>query len=629
MKHEILKSNLLHDFSQIISCDENGVVIFSDNTLFNIERGSSLFELGPFFESEWMTFIESNDHHLNYPSINLKVKEKEYIFDVSYSGEEDLINVVLLDLTKQYQGLQGLLQEKNEAQIAKNLLAEKNKILELEKEIANVKNHQLKEIQQYKDQFLAHMSHELRTPLNALLGFVQILNETELNEKQKDYTRIISSSGNHLLTVVNDILDLTKMQEGKLKLNVASFSIPDFVKDIKESLEPLFKEKGNEFITHLDPQVPEFVEGDRVRAKQVMFNLLSNANKFTDNGKVSLSINKGGDTLVFKVKDNGIGMHKKDLEKAFGGFDQVYDPSIKNYGGTGLGLKIVKSILELKGGTISVDSEYGKGTEFMVEVPLNTAENATVRIEPEDYDCPSDLRILVVDDAHLNRLLLKEMFIREDCVFEFAENGLEAISILREKSFDLVLMDIQMPIMDGYEAMKIIRNSKDKTIRNIPVITMTAHVISEELEKIKRYGSNDIILKPISKKELKKKVSTLMSLEVKDNFIRPGLVEFKGIEEIADGDGSIKNELLRTFRIQTEDMLESMEKALEKSDFKMIKSQLHKLSNSFQLFNIPYQKKLNNLSDMEPEELENEKTQIQTILETAEGALFEVVNTLK
>lgn len=628
MKHENLKSNLLHDFSQIISCDNTGRVLYSDDTLFEVEIGQSLFNLGPFFESEWMTFQDTEDAHLNYPSINLRIKEEEYILDISYSGEADFVNVVLLDLTKQYKGLQGLLQEKNEAQIAKNVLAEKNKILELEKEIANVKNHQLKEIQQYKDHFLAHMSHELRTPLNALLGFVQVLSETELNDKQKDYTRIINSSGNHLLTVVNDILDLTKMQEGKLKLNIASFSLNEFVKDIEESLDPLFKERGNEFITSIEDSVPEFIEGDQVRAKQVLFNLLSNANKFTDKGTVNLSIELGNETLIFKVKDNGIGMRKEDIEKAFGEFSQVYDPSVKNYGGTGLGLKIVKSILELKKGTITVESELGKGTEFIVEVPLNSAEKASIQIEQEDFSLPENLKILAVDDAHLNRLLIKEMFIKDNCVFEFAENGLEAIDLLKEQKIDLVLMDIQMPIMDGYEAMKIIRNDENESLRNIPIITMTAHVISEELDKIKRFGANDILLKPFKKRELTKKVSLLMKSQDKENFIRPNFVELNGIDEIAAGDSDIRKELLITFRDQTKQILSDFQNAMTNSDYETVQKLLHKLSNSFRLLNIPYKKRLDFISSLSPDALRSETEALNLIKDTTHKALEEILNIL-
>jgi signal transduction histidine kinase/CheY-like chemotaxis protein len=358
-----------------------------------------------------------------------------------------------------------------------------------------------------KEQFLANMSHEIRTPINAVVGFAGLLQKTKLDTNQKQFVNLIQNSGENLLSVVNDILDISKIEAGMMRITKHPFSI----KEICTSLEMMFQHKVNEkklsFEFDFDKNIPTTLIGDAERLNQVLINLLNNAIKFTEKGTVKLSVQLLQKTeeeakIQFIVKDTGIGISKEKLATVFERFEQADNNTARQYGGTGLGLAIVEKIVEMQAGEISVDSNLGEGATFKVilsyeyvnkpvEVTNNTTsplQNASAKKEFSNH------KILVAEDNKTNQTLLKFILQQWNLSYDLAENGQQVLDILSKEKYDLVLMDIQMPIMDGYEAASKVRKELGL---NIPMIAMTAHVLPTEKQKCIQAGMNDYISKPI------------------------------------------------------------------------------------------------------------------------------------
>ncbi|NND77791.1 MAG: response regulator [Flavobacteriales bacterium] len=616
-----LRSGSISSFSQVVSCDRSGKVIFSDNKIIPIDPGESIQDKALFFGSEWSSILDSSEGFQSYRSMNLNFGGVDKVLDIYYSTKRDHIDLVLIDLTKQYKGLHSLLQQKNESKIRSQLLEEKNKVLHLEKDIIELKNKQFEEIQKYKDRFLAHMSHELKTPLNALLGFAELLADSDLSEEQQEFVEIINSSGNHLLSVVNDILDLTKLEAGKLALNITSFDIHKLLKEINKTVGSLFRERNNKLYISIDDTVPQFIEGDEVRIKQILFNLVENANKFTDEGEVYLDLKHNeNDGLLFRVSDNGIGIKEEDLETIFNSFKQAFDLSEHNYGGTGLGLTIVRSLLDLMKGKIDVSSKHKEGTEFTFSIPIKTFSSAVVeQNEIVENEVRTGAKILVAEDAVFNQLLVKELLKSTQQQLIFVDNGRSAMEELEAKNFDLVLMDIQMPIMDGYETIKAIREHPEERINQIPILAMTAHVMSEELERIKGTGANDIILKPLKKDHFINSVQAYLAENKASND--HGVLNMSQLNEISGGERSIENTFLSTFVEQTKDSLSDLVHARQTQDVASMKKIFHKMVNSFNMFEMPLREKVYELSEDPFLDLKVESQTIDAIVDIAKKGI--------
>ena len=367
---------------------------------------------------------------------------------------------------------------------------------------------------QSKQQFLSNMSHEIRTPMNAIIGFTKVLMKTDLSEKQKEYLEAIKSSGNTLIVLINDILDLAKVNAGKMIFVNTPFKISQSITTILHLFEVKIQEKNLELVKEFDSRIPEIVLGDSIRLHQILINLLSNAIKFTAKGKIFVNVNLLKEdnekvTLEIKVSDTGIGIPKNKIKDIFENFEQANTITSSLYGGTGLGLAIVKQLVEQQGGSISIKSKVDEGSTFgftlsfqktTVEVAL---ENETGQYETEIIP----IKVLVVEDVKLNQLLMR--VILDDFKFEsdIADNGKIAIEKLQTNSYDIILMDLQMPIMNGFEATEHIRN-----IMNLqtPIIALTADVTTVDLEKCKTLGMNDYISKPLDEKLLYSKILDLV-----------------------------------------------------------------------------------------------------------------------
>jgi len=355
-----------------------------------------------------------------------------------------------------------------------------------------------------KDNFLSTMSHEIRTPLNAVTGLSNILLMEEYLPEQAENLKALKYSGEHLLGLINDLLDFNKIKSGKLKIAEKDFSLKHFLENINSHFNIRTKEKGLRFNLVKQRDVPTNVIGDQLKLAQVIKNLLSNSLKFTEKGSVSLfvrslGIDENKVKLEFKVVDTGIGIPKSSQNAIFESFMQAKTETAIKYGGSGLGLSISKKLLELQNSSLSVESDLGKGAAFTFVIDykvsnrLNLYEPEMVKMQP-DYD-PLNVKVLVAEDNKMNVLILKRFFMKWQVTFEVAENGREVLGYLEKSDYDIILMDLQMPILDGYQTTKIIRNLSSSKSK-IPIVALTAFAQTDIKEKTIHYKMNGFLGKP-------------------------------------------------------------------------------------------------------------------------------------
>jgi len=371
-------------------------------------------------------------------------------------------------------------------------------------ELANVKT---KNALEFKTKFLSNMSHEIRTPLNAVVGLVKIMLKTKLSDKQSDIMKKVNLSSELLLGVINDILDISKIESGKMHIEKHDFNLKGSIDNIKSMFMEQADEKGLSVEVNYGG-ISDFNRiGDSLRITQVLTNLVSNAIKFTSKGDILISLQERANNKIrFEVKDSGIGLRKGQIETLFEEFTQADMDTTRKYGGTGLGLAISKNLVEMMGGTLSVKSEYGIGSSFifMIEMlpsklnDLEKVKEKTLEELEEEINSLEDIVILVAEDNKMNQSLLSMLLEDSKLQLEFALDGMSAVEMFKKKDYDLILMDIQMPNMNGYEATEIIRESDP----NIPIIALSANVMEEDIEKSLASGMNSHIAKPIDMKIL-------------------------------------------------------------------------------------------------------------------------------
>lgn len=371
------------------------------------------------------------------------------------------------------------------------------------------------EAAQSKQQFMSTMSHEIRTPLNEVIGITNLLLQGSPREDQMDYIKTLRFSGNHLLTLVNDVLDYNKIESGKIVFEQIPFSLTDFINDIMRSYSFRSRAKNLGFDIIKANDLPENVIGDPIRLNQILSNLLSNALKFTREGCIAVTIREmeraGKVTrMEFTVKDTGIGIPKERQSMIFDSFTQASADTTRHYGGTGLGLAICKKLIELQGGEIVLESEPDKGSTFRFAMSFGIAEKekATTTSEPaETYKGLDGKKVLVAEDNRINFFVANKFLTGWGINVTHAENGKVALELLEKEDFDLVIMDLHMPVLDGIEATRIIRNSENPSIRSIPVIALTAAIMSESHDKINDLNINDYVLKPFKPRDLFDKIA--------------------------------------------------------------------------------------------------------------------------
>lgn len=373
-----------------------------------------------------------------------------------------------------------------------------------------------------KQLFLMNMSHELRTPMNAILGFAHLLEDSLNNREQQDHVRMLIRAGDELLVILNDILDFARIESGKVSLESAQFDLGDMVRSLTLDMQPKATEKGLHLNHFIDPKIPVTVLGDTKRLHQVLYNLLANAIKFTQRGDVGVAVylireHQHHIEAEFSVKDTGIGIAPENMEKIFDSFEQGESGTERKFGGTGIGLTIVKQLVELQGGKIFVNSTLGRGSEFHFRISMLKVKSQGQGDDKQDdgFDVPAvkpndgSPYILVVDDNPMNRLLVIKILQKQNIATDWAENGQIALEKVAANNYDMILMDLQMPVMDGYEATRKIR-AMDNTKKDIPIIAMTAHAMDGERERCLSIGMNDFIPKPFYPDELHTKIAALL-----------------------------------------------------------------------------------------------------------------------
>lgn len=373
-----------------------------------------------------------------------------------------------------------------------------------------------------KDRFLSNMSHEIRTPLNGIIGFTNMLLQSELPPKQKQQIEIIKTSGNILMILINDILDLAKINEGKMILETSEFKLSDLVNDILATFELRKIEKALKINLNYDNTIPQFLIGDPFRISQILINLVNNSIKFTNNGgQLNININllkqdEEKALVEFRITDTGIGIPKEKLDTIFEPFVQNSHNIAHKYEGTGLGLSIVKRLLNLMNGTISIKSELDEGTTVTLIIPLKITEATQIPIEKktilltDDLEKIGPLKILLAEDNPINQFLAQTILLQFGFSIDTVENGKLAIEYLNKSDYDIILMDLKMPEMGGLETAQYIRTQLQPPKSVIPIIAITADVTEADVNKYNKSGMNDYVLKPFDQTELLNKIINLV-----------------------------------------------------------------------------------------------------------------------
>ena len=448
-----------------------------------------------------------------------------------------------------------------------------------------------------KETFLTNMSHEIRTPLNVIIGMIREIGKEALTANQKIYLKHAESSSFHLLSIVNNVLDMSKIEAGEFKLDIKDFSLSAVLSNVKSILSSRANGKKIDFKVECSDNIAKALRGDSLRLSQVLINLLGNSIKFTDKGSVVLKVNLLSDNseiqkVSFEVADTGIGMSEEYLKRIFKKFTQEYDASNRAYEGTGLGMSISKQIIEMMGGQIAINSKKGQGTNisFSIDFPVGIEENLIVIDKnTRSYDI-SGTRVLLVEDNEMNRFIARQSLLQAKCILTEAINGKEAIDILRTKQFDLILMDIQMPEMDGVEATKIIREELNlKTA----IIALTANAFKHDMDLYMSIGMDDYLIKPYKEEELFAKVEQIVrlrkgnakgkELKISNNAEKSDvrhLYSLRQIEVISGGDKKFVATLIAMFLKLSDETIELLNEALESNNIEQIKRLAHKIKPS-------------------------------------------------
>lgn len=520
--------------------------------------------------------------------------------DVLFNGSEykdeygNVLGVVVVarDITEQKRIEKELTEARNFAELATAIAEEAQNKAEITRRIAE-------DAVKAKQQFLSNMSHEIRTPMNAIIGFTKVVLKTELSAKQREYLTAIKMSGDALIVLINDILDLAKVDAGKMTFEEIPFKMASSISAMLHLFETKIQEKNLKLLIEYDKSIPDVLVGDPVRLHQIILNLVSNAVKFTTRGTITVSVRmlSGDDEKVsveFSVTDTGIGIQENKIDNIFDNFQQATSGTSRLYGGTGLGLAIVKQLVEKQGGYTHVKSKIDEGSTFSFRLNFKKTQAEAEDInEIMEFDTEiKNIKVLVVEDMALNQLLMKTLL--DDFGFEcdITANGKIAIEKLKEKSYDIILMDLQMPEMNGFEATEYIR---EKMYLNTPIIALTADVTTVDLAKCRAVGMNDYISKPLDEKLLYRKIANLVKNTVKvnlkeenesDEIKKMKCIDLKYLSNRTKSNPKLMSEMISLYLEQTPPLVTSMKQSLQNKDWTLLQAAVHKMIPSFSIMGI-------------------------------------------
>ncbi|MGC9344909.1 MAG: ATP-binding protein, partial [Bacteroidales bacterium] len=445
-----------------------------------------------------------------------------------------------------------------------------------------------------KNLFLARVSHEIRTPLNAILGFTEQLKQTELDKTQQNYLDIIDESSEHLLSLIDDILVLSKIEAQQIRFEENPFKLNYIINYVIKSLSSRAKEKNLNLRFKIDPNLDKIMLGDSFRLQQILINLVSNAIKFTNSGYIELrsELEKElDDTYVvhFDVEDTGIGIPEKNLKKIFKNYRQANYGINKRYGGTGLGLSICKSLIELQDGTLSVTSREGEGSVFSFKLPFKKGKENSIlkiaesKINPETL---KDINCLLVDDDKVNRLLGATILKKMNCSFDIAKNGEEAISLYNKNNYDIILLDIHMHGINGMDVAQHIRS--DKKDKKTKIIALTAAALKKDILAYYKVGMNDFLIKPFKEINLFSKICEVLNIKtdiskkskaeiILKNELSPKPYSLADLKKMSGNDKSFMDNMLNTFIENSENAIQSFQKNLKNKNWEEIGETAHKI----------------------------------------------------
>ncbi|MGB3074972.1 MAG: tetratricopeptide repeat protein [Chitinophagales bacterium] len=507
----------MHDYKSAYEYHQ----LYSDikDTLLNIENNKQIAQM----QAQYAGEKKDNQIALLNKDKNIqeqKVTQQKFIRNVFIGG---LILILLLT---------ALLFNRYMIKIkANHLLEEKNTQIEAEKGRAETSQLRAEKSEKFKEQFLANMSHEIRTPMNAIVGMTNLVLNSKLDEQQHTYMDAIKKSSHNLLVIINDILDLSKIEAGKMEFEKINFKLQDVLNQVYSTLRFKAEEKSLKLNIETNEEVPSVIVGDPVRLNQILLNLAGNAIKFTEKGSVTIDVKNqtlginNQETedhiesicnLVFTVSDTGIGIPEERIDTIFESFNQADRDTFRKYGGTGLGLGISKYLIDLQGGSIAVKSKQGEGSSFTFLIPYQVGtieglQSETKTIDELQKSKLGNLRILLAEDNYFNQIVLVDTLqvLLPGITVEVAANGREAIEKLKSQHFDLVLMDVHMPEMNGLEAVHIIRETLPSPLNKIKIIALTASVTKAEITNCYEAGMDDYVPKPFEQEELVSKIAKL------------------------------------------------------------------------------------------------------------------------
>lgn len=501
-----LREEFFNNTVQLLIVNKELEVVESDNNLFDITKGSTITDFHPFFYA-LSNLFEDQEKDQTFFCVQMDVLNRLYFIDIKTSlRDKENIILVLNDLTDHYKTVHQIKQVRNESIIDFNVTQELNQQLEIQRS--------------FKNKFLANVSHEIRTPLNSILGFISVLENTNITREQLDILSIVKDSSKNLVTILDDLMDISKIEAGKLEIKKRRFDFISFINTLGTTYKLRAEEKRLEFTCELDTKLPRFLVGDHLRLNQIVVNLLENGLKYTHQGGLKLSvktnsINARRIPVTFEISDTGIGIPQDKIDTIFDSFTQLEKRGL--FGGSGLGLSIVKQFTNLLDSDLEVKSTEGEGSTFSFTVNMGVSHNQKKdKVEKKIKKTKKSSkdkkpRILLGEDVEVNQLLMMRLFSDHGGYsLDIAQNGERVLEFLDRSPYDLVIMDLTMPIMDGLDAAVQIRSHTSKKINKLPILALTARTSQEEQEAAKEAGMNAYLTKPLDGPLLFKTVERLL-----------------------------------------------------------------------------------------------------------------------
>ncbi len=583
---------------QVVFFDKDGYLIDTCDTLMPLSRYKNSFTRIPLPiidniqdilkdipEKEQLVFPRVEIEFAGYPTQIL-----DFILAKYHNEQGACFACVIRDYVVRYHHLQEIVTEQRTAAMEKELLEIKHSKIALENELVRFKNKELEVAKALKNDFFAKASHELRTPVNGILGLTEMLSKISSGE-QKEYLDALSQVANQLKIVVNDLLDLSKLEEKKITFESADFQLQEIFNHIHLAFAPLVKGKKLNISFSVAPEMPTYLKGDSTRIAQIIYNLVGNSLKFTETGEINISAgiseiieDKKQYMLKFTIKDTGIGIAPHKLAQIFEPYTQESDETYRIYGGTGLGLTIVKQLVEAMEGEISVESIQQQGTTFYFTIPLLVGEMP----QPAIKDIPTapryqHYRVLIADDNYINLMIISKKMQEIGFEIDTANNGQEALDKLALEKYDILFLDIDMPLLDGYQTTAKIRAIKADYYQQIPIFLMTAYSYEDVKEKIENIGVSDFLTKPFEMRLLLQKLQKhLINPRLKSAEIDLNVAQ---INEFTQGDEEFEKELfLQIIESLQEFKAEYVEAIWQTAIEKSINTLLHKYHMVFTVF---------------------------------------------